>query len=377
MTAKPAISFVMPVYNGQRYLRQTLASIRWQTFSDWEAVCVDDGSTDESPEILREFSHIDSRIRIIRQENQGIVGALNTGVLAARAPWIARIDSDDIAVPERLAQQFAFIQDHPDVVAVGSDMLFIDPDGDALRVGSYATKHDDIGLALLAGRAESMAHPSVLMRRDAVIEAGLYRKQYEWVEDTDLWLRLHRLGRLANIPQILMHYRLHEQSVCWNQRALQRQRLQKLLHEAHAGRSLPLPESRTKKRSRPRQQSSAAGKWARQAARAGNFQTARKHWKSQVGSDPWSFLTFRVTVEMVLRGAVAYAKRRKCEFPKLPDWHPWGCTQQNSTSYCFLAQVKRSELDTGVQEINSNTDTAVHAAISSRQANSPDVLKVQ
>jgi glycosyltransferase involved in cell wall biosynthesis len=322
MSTRPTISVVLPVYNGARFLRQTLASLRWQTFTDWEAVCVNDGSTDESQAILRQFAAADPRFRIVDQENQGIVAALNASVLAARAPWIARIDADDVAVPERLATQWRFVQDHPDVVVVGSYMLFTDPEGFPLSTQRYALEQEAIEQALLSGSAGSFGHPSVLIRRDALLKAGLYRKEYEWVEDIDLWLRITRLGRVANIPRVLMHYRQHEQSVCWNRRALQHERLHRLLALARADRGLAAANQPLAAPQPARKQSTAAGKWARRAARSGYYRTAWRQWRRQVAAEPLSFLTLRVTVEMVLRGMAALFKKREPTVP-LPDWRAW------------------------------------------------------
>jgi len=322
-TTAPAVSVVMPIYNGAQYLREALASIRWQTFTDWELVCVNDGSTDESLKILRQFAAIDSRIRIVNQENQGIVEALNRGVEESRADWIARIDSDDVALPVRLATQWRYIQENPEVVLVGSHMLFVDPKGNPICIERYQTTHEGVEQALLGGKAGSFGHPSVLMRRDKVLEAGGYRKEFEWVEDTDLWLRMIRLGRVANIPQVLVNYRLHEQSVCWNRRALQRERGQQMLALARAERGLTSPNLPAGPSKPPRKQSSAAGKWARRAARAGYYRTAFIQWKSQVASDPFSLLTFRVTAEMLLRGTTALFKKREPLAPELPDWRDW------------------------------------------------------
>lgn len=322
----PSMSIVMPVYNGARYLRQTLASLRWQTFTNWEAVCVNDGSTDDSLAILQQFAAADPRIRIVDQKNQGIVAALNAGILAARSPWIARIDSDDVAVPERLATQWKFVQQNRDTVVVGSYMLFTDPEGFPLCTERYATKHEEIEQALLGGIAGSFGHPSVLIRRDAAIQAGLYRKEYEWVEDIDLWLRIIRLGRVANIPQVLMHYRQHEQSVCWNRRALQHERGHRLLTLARIERGLAAPEASLEPPSAARKQSSAAGKWARRAARSGYYRTALRQWRRQVADEPLSLLTLRVTLEMVLRGAATLLKKREPPVAPLPDWHDWDIT---------------------------------------------------
>ena len=327
----PSISIVMPVYNGARYLRQTLASLRWQTFSEWEAVCVNDGSTDDSLAILQQYAAADARFRIVDQKNQGIVAALNAGLRAARCPWIARIDSDDVAVPERLATQWQFVQQNPDTVVVGSYMLFTDPDGFPICTERYATEHDEIEQALLGGKSGSFGHPSVLIRRDAAIEAGLYRKQYEWVEDIDLWLRIIRLGRVANIPRVLVHYRQHEQSVCWNRRALQHQRGRQLLAEARAERGLATMNMSSVAPKAPRKQTSAAGKWARRAARSGYYRTALRQWRRQVAAEPVSYLTLRVTLEMALRGALALLKQREPTVAPLPNWRDWDVTGSAAT----------------------------------------------
>lgn len=331
MTTSPSISVVMPVYNGGRYLRQALASIRWQTFSDWEAICVNDGSTDNSLEILKQFAAVDTRFRIINQANAGIVEALNNGIRAARGDWIARMDSDDIAVPQRLAVQYQFVKKDPNVIVVGSNILSIDPDGAPLSIGRYQTDPTVMEELLLNGRAGSLAHPTVLMRRAAVVAAGMYRKEFEWVEDTDLWLRLVEQGPLTNIPRVLLHYRLHEQSVCWSRRELQRQRLEHLLQAARAKRALPVVEAQRTTTRRPRKTSSAAGKWARQAARSGFYQTALKHWLRQARAEPWSLHTLRVTAEMLARASVSLLSRRNQHLDPLPDWRAWDAVNDSSS----------------------------------------------
>lgn len=331
MSRTPAISVVLPVYNGECYLRQALASIRWQTFEDWEAICVNDGSTDRSLEILEEFAAVDKRFRIIDQDNQGIVGALNNGILAAKANWIARMDCDDVSFPERFAIQWQFLKENPDILVVGTDLLAVDIEGQPILVSKYSTKHSGIEESILSRKGSGLAHACVFMRRDAFIEAGMYRKKYEWVEDIDLWLRMAMLGKLASIPRILYFYRFHEQGVCWNQGELQRERIQALLCESHRVRGLPEPVFKEKNRKQPRQKTSAAGKWARQAARSGYFQTALKYWLLQVKAEPFSWLTARVTFEMVLRGIGAKLSGRSAPQFDLPDWRKWDATGPGTT----------------------------------------------
>ncbi len=328
MPTPPAISVVMPVFNGAKYLRQALASIRWQTFTDWELVCVNDGSTDASGEILRQFAAEDARIRLLEQENRGIVGALNRGVQAARGPWIARMDSDDIALPQRLATQHEFVQQNPDCLAVGSDVLLIDPQGSPVREERYATTHVEIEHNLLTRQAGSLAHPAVLMHRDTVIELGMYRQKFQWIEDADLWLRLARHGRLANISHVLLHYRLHAQSISATRQAEQQQRMWQMLAEAHSERGLPAPAPLALPRRKRR--STAVGKWARQAARAGYIRTALTNLRHQIAAEPFSILTTRVAAETLARATVSFLAGKRPPQPELPDWRKWDCSKPDS-----------------------------------------------
>lgn len=318
----PAVSVVMPVYNGAAYLRQALASLRWQSFANWEAVCVNDGSTDESLAILRRFATADSRFRVLDQPNQGIVAALNAGVRAARAPWIARLDADDLATPERLALQMQFVKQNPRTVLVGSYALHTDPAGGRLGVQEFPQDHEHICRRALAREAGLFCHPSILMSRAAFHAAGGYRHEFEWVEDIDLWLRLLSRGQVANIPLVLLHYRQHEQSVCWNRRAVQHERLNRLFDDFQREHGLATEHSDSPA-PRFRFPSSAAGKWARRAASAGNFQTAWRQWKRQAAHAPLSPYTWRVTAETVVRGLGSLLRPSEAPIDPLPDWRRW------------------------------------------------------
>ncbi|MEO0529164.1 MAG: glycosyltransferase [Planctomycetota bacterium] len=317
-TRPPAVSFVVPVYNAGRYLRAALASLRWQTVTDWEAVCVNDGSTDDSASILRDFAASDARFRIVSQPNGGIVSALNAGVEAARGEWIARMDADDLSMPDRLQRQLATIG--PDTSLVGGGIITIDPDGDPLRTQRFPTEHADIESELLAGRPP-IAHPTVLLRRDAVLAAGGYRSAFEWIEDIDLWLRLAERGRLTNLPEPVLHYRLHTGSVCWSRRAEQDRLRHALLAEAHQRRGLSPPEPKAPKQPRPL--SDPRGKWARQAARAGRWRTAWKWSRQLLAEKPFNPTTARVLAESFLRCGVAVATGKRDQVAPLPDWREW------------------------------------------------------
>lgn len=228
----------MPVYNATRYLRASVESILNQTLGDFELIAVDDGSTDDSLAILRQYEAKDSRLRIISRPNTGIVGALNDGLAAATGEFIARMDSDDLALPTRFEKQAAFLRSNEDHVLVGSQVLLIDPDGAPLcpkRDTEYT--HDRIDWAHLHHRWP-LVHPSVMMRRDPVISVGGYRDKYQWLEDLDLFLRLAEIGRLASLPDVLLHYRLHTASVCHTREADQQRIRPSLYAEVYARRGI-------------------------------------------------------------------------------------------------------------------------------------------
>jgi len=212
--AAPVVSIVMPVYNAQRYLHEAVESILAQSFTDFELIVVDDGSTDISPQILGDYQARDRRVRIISRPNSGIVGALNDGLAAATGDLVARMDSDDIAAPDRFEKQVAFLRSHADHVLVGSQVMLIDPEGAALcpkRDTEYT--HERIDWAHLNHRWP-LVHPTVMMRREAVNSIGGYRRDFQWLEDLDIFLRLAEVGKLASLTDILLHYRLHAGSVC-------------------------------------------------------------------------------------------------------------------------------------------------------------------
>lgn len=235
----PVVSVVLPVFNAARYLSAALASVQTQTFGDFEVIAVDDGSSDGSGAILDRIAATEPRLRVIRRPNTGIVGALNDGLAAARGEFIARMDADDICLPERFALQVEFLRRHPDCVCVGSAFRFIDDTGAHLKECRRQIEHDAIERDLLGGDGGAIIHPAAMVRRDAVVRVGGYRASAQWIEDLDLYLRLARLGRLANLERVLLHYRLHVKSVNFTRNTGRHQRKLAILAEAHAERGLP------------------------------------------------------------------------------------------------------------------------------------------
>ncbi|MGC4071985.1 MAG: glycosyltransferase [Nibricoccus sp.] len=235
----PAISVVIPVYNAATYLESAIASVQAQTFSDFEIVVVDDGSKDNSKALLDALAARDPRIRVISRPNTGIVGALNDSLAAARGEFVARMDADDLCLPARFEKQITFLRANPDCVCVGSAFLYIDAAGGLIKECVRPSDHETIERELISGNGGVIIHPAAMFRRAAIEQAGRYREKAQWIEDLDLYLRLAQIGRLANLPEVLFHYRFHEQSVNFTRNQGRHERKLIVLAEAHTARGLP------------------------------------------------------------------------------------------------------------------------------------------
>jgi glycosyltransferase involved in cell wall biosynthesis len=212
----PKVTVLMPVYNGDRYLHESIESIVNQTFVDFEFIIIDDGSSDRSFEIIK--SYRDSRVKLFHNSgNLGITKALNIGLQLAQGEYVARMDCDDISLIDRLLIQANFLDINPDITVVGSYMDMIDAEGNDLDYQyKYPLNHHDIVNSMLS--SNPMGHPSVMFRHLEVMAMGGYHSKDEWqgvsTEDYDLWLRLAANDyRLANLPQSLIKYRYHQSSL--------------------------------------------------------------------------------------------------------------------------------------------------------------------
>ena len=212
MNPSPAISVVLPVYNAEAYVREAVESILAQTFTDFECIIINDGSADGSEAILRELAARDARIVLVERPNDGYVSALNEGIKIARTELIARMDADDVAMPERFALQHArMVQEH-ELAVLGSFFNMIDKVGNIIQLVERPLTQKAIAHCL--EHSCPVTHPAVMMRRDAVLKAGGYRKAFSHAEDYDLWLRMSDLGyAIANLPQLLLNYRVHGANV--------------------------------------------------------------------------------------------------------------------------------------------------------------------
>jgi glycosyltransferase involved in cell wall biosynthesis len=205
----------MPVRDGARHVGAALDSILRQGFRDFECIACDDGSADGTPAILARLAAADARLRVLRLPRAGIVAALNAGLAASRAAWVARMDADDIAAPDRLACQMAAAARYPEVAAIGGAWRVVGADGAPRRVMVPPTEPDAIAAALM--HHNPLAHPTMLLRRDAVLALGGYRAAFRSAEDYDLWLRLSESHPLRAVPEVLLDYREHGGQTAWRE----------------------------------------------------------------------------------------------------------------------------------------------------------------
>ena len=208
-----ALDVLLPVKNGMPYIKEAIKSILEQTFDDFALFVIDDGSSDETALVVAAFAHSDSRIKPIDCDGDGLIDALNQGLDGSTSPFVARMDADDISMPTRFERQVSFLRAHPDVDVIGSWTELIDQRGDLLdRITKYPTSPTDLRRHLFSNK-NPLAHPTVMMRSDKVKRLGGYRKPLKAAEDFDLWLRVAEIGKLANLPEPLLRYRLHPDQV--------------------------------------------------------------------------------------------------------------------------------------------------------------------
>ena len=196
----PRVSVVMPVRDGERFLREALDSTLAQTLDDLELIVVDDGSTDATSEILAEAAHRDPRVRVQRQEPGGLTVAINAGCALAQAPLIARMDADDVMLPDRLERQAAHLDAHPEVALLGGGIVLVDEQGREIDREPGRPQLDFLV-------RNELTHATVMMRADALRALGGYRLDQS--EDYDLWLRFDERYGVAALAEPVIRYRLH------------------------------------------------------------------------------------------------------------------------------------------------------------------------
>ena len=201
----PSISVLLPVRNGVKYFQRAKLSLLQNCSNFDEIIIVDDKSEDGTTKLISEWEKLDSRVKMVKGGGRGLVSALNAGLNLATNDWIARVDIDDTYSANRLRLQRNLISDER--VAIFSDYRIIDFDGKDLGVITSAVFPEAVSISLVS--SQRTAHPSVLMRKQAVLAVGGYRSEDFPAEDLSLWLRLSRVGKLISSPSVLLNYQLN------------------------------------------------------------------------------------------------------------------------------------------------------------------------
>ncbi|MGN8119654.1 glycosyltransferase family 2 protein [Labrys sp. 22185] len=203
------VDVIMPVRNGATWIAEAIRSLQHDSSAIGRIIVIDDGSTDDSAAIAGGMNE-NNKVLVVRRPPLGLVAALNYGLRLATTPFVARMDADDLSLPGRLEAQARFLTDNPGIDVVGTQMTYIDARGLPLaNQTSYPDTSQSVANALFAGRCV-VSHPSVMMRRDTILAFDGYRSAFQASEDYDLWLRVAERGRITNLPETYLRYRLHD-----------------------------------------------------------------------------------------------------------------------------------------------------------------------
>jgi glycosyltransferase involved in cell wall biosynthesis len=298
---QPRASVILPVHNAERYLRQAVDSVLTQTFPDFEVILLDDGSTDASLRILKQYERQDARCRVISRENRGLIATLNEGLALARGEIVLRMDADDVCRPDRFALQIDYLDRHLNCVAVGGVILLTDAEGMPIVEMFKRVTHDDIDSAMLLGEA-AIAHPTAAIRRTALEKVAGYDSTVPHAEDLDLFLRLAEVGQLANLPEVVLEYRQHLASVGYRFSQTQAESVRRAVERAHVRRGVRRtncePEWPLEK---AEELWAVHQKWGWWALAGRNLKTARKHAWEAFKCRPMNAQTWRL-LACVIRG---------------------------------------------------------------------------
>ncbi len=200
----PKVSVIMPAYNAEKYIKGSIDSVLSQTYGDFEFIILDDCSRDSTQQII--LSYGDPRIVYVKNEkNLGVAGTLNRGLELAQGEYVARMDADDIAMPERLALQTQFLNEHPEVCACGSNAVLFGADRTDEQTDMPLKQRD---ICLRMALSNPFVHPTMMFRKDA-LQGVVYDSTFEGREDYRMWMVLSRKGQMENLPQALLRYRIH------------------------------------------------------------------------------------------------------------------------------------------------------------------------
>jgi len=304
----PKVSVLVPVHNAAAYVEASLRSVLEQTWDDFELIVIDDGSSDGSADVIRRVIGDDPRCHFRERPNVGMARTLNEMLEMATGELIARLDADDQALADRLEKQVRFLDEHHECVLVGGGVINIDSDGDPLCIDLYPQNHEEIESRMLSGGG-GIIHPTVMMRRQPLVGVGGYATDCPVVEDQDLWLRLALKGRLANLSEPLIRYRVHAGNMSFTGAEAAGRRLAEVLRRAHRDRGLPPPAIGPWVGVKIVDQWDRRRQWAWSAIASGNQATARKHARRLIGERIWARSAWSLLAYAYLPGAAEAARR--------------------------------------------------------------------
>lgn len=205
------VSVVMPVYNAEKYVAEAIQSIINQQYKEFEFIIINDGSTDSSLDIIKDYEAKDHRIKVISRENKGLVASLNEGINLAKGKYIVRMDADDISLSDRITRQVSFMERNPRVGVCGA---WIESFGDNIKRHVHKLSADDSLLKTQLIFSPCFAHPSVIIRKSVLIENNiLYDERFKHIEDYALWVQLSKVTKFSNIQDILLRYRISDSNI--------------------------------------------------------------------------------------------------------------------------------------------------------------------
>lgn len=220
LTRLPKVTVLMPMYNAEKYVRKAIESILEQSYQDFEFIIINDASTDKSLEIAIEYANSDNRIIIINcKVNQGIANVLNEGLKLSKGDYIVRMDADDISKHDRIERQVKFMEGNLSCDISGSWLETFNDQDSQSELWKVPSDHNSIKLELLFNTG--FFHPTVIFRKSAIEDLELYNSDYVPAEDYELWSRFMLTKKMANIPEPLLYYRVHEESISKSARTKQ------------------------------------------------------------------------------------------------------------------------------------------------------------
>jgi len=208
----PKVSIIMAVYNGEEFLSDSILSVLNQTYKNFEFIVVNDSSTDNSLNILKDFQKKDERIKVINNnQNLGLTKSLNIGLLESKGEYIARLDAGDISLPERLERQVDFLDTNKNIGLIGTWMNIIDTKGNLVKEVKYPTINKELKKDLI--NYNPFVHSSIMFRRELAKQVGFYNEEYKYTQDYNFYFKLFPYTQFANIPMFLVKYRTLPKSI--------------------------------------------------------------------------------------------------------------------------------------------------------------------